>query len=131
MAVLLILRDYMRWHYTRAFSDSFHIWRNVTFFVFTFFSIPLLLRTLFQPWKRIEAGRETSGFDIQDYLSTKVVNLVMRLVGAFMRLSLIVIGLMCTGTVVVAGLQFFIFWLFLPLSLIVIMFAGITLILFG
>ena len=131
MTVLLILRDYMRWHYTRAFSDSFAIWRNITYFVFTFFSIPLLLRTLFQPWKRIEAERESSGFDLQDYLSTKLVNFIMRLVGAAMRLMLIFIGLMCTGFVVVVGLQFFIVWIFLPINLVLLMVSALSLIIFG
>jgi hypothetical protein len=131
MVALLILRDYMRWHYTRAFSDIFSIWRDLTYFVFTFFSIPLLFQTLFQPWKRIEAERERSGFDLQDYLSTKLVNMIMRLVGACMRLMLILIGLGCTGFVVIVGLQFFVMWVFLPLSLLLLMAAAISLIIFG
>ena len=130
MTFWVIFRDYLSWHYTRAYSDIFHIWRNLTYFIFHFFSIPILLRTLFSPWKRVVAERETRGFDLKDYLSTKLVNLIMSLVGAVMRLVLIAIGLVCTGVVVVGGLIFFVLWSILPLVVLSLISAGITLIIF-
>lgn len=128
MLFVTVLQDYLLWHYTRAFRDIFNIWRNLTYFVFHFFSIPLLLRTFFAPWKRIEAERETVGLDLKDYFSTKLVNLIMRVVGATMRTILIMIGLACTGAVVVAGLIFFVIWPLVPLLIVVFIVAGITLI---
>ena len=116
------------WHYTRAFKDIFTIWRDLTYFVFHFFSIPILLRTFFAPWKRIEAQRETAGLDLKDYFSTKLVNLILRLVGAFLRTVLIAIGLMCTGTIVVLGLGFLVVWPFLPFIIVMFISAGITLV---
>lgn len=131
MGLVTVLGDYIRWHYSRAFSDIFNIWRNLTHFVFHFFSIPLLLRTFFAPWKRIEARRETTGLDIGDWISTKVVNTIMRFVGALMRFSLISAGLFFTGLVVVGGLVFFVAWVFLPGVIASIAGIGIYLMLFG
>lgn len=131
MIALMVFRDYLRWHYARAFSDIFTIWRNITHFLFHFFSISMLARTLFSPWKRIEADRETQGFDPKDYLSTLLVNLIMRLVGAVMRSVLIAIGLAFVGLSVVAGLLFFAVWAILPFLIGVIVAAGVTLVIFG
>ncbi len=131
MGLFIVFGDYIHWHYSRAFSDIFHIWRNVTYFVFNFFSIPLLLRTLFSPWKRIEATRETQGLDIGDFISTKIVNTIMRLIGALMRGSLIVVGLFFVGLSVVFGLLFFVLWTLLPFVVVVFTGAGLKLIVFG
>ena len=130
MVFTTVLRDYFCWHYSRAFVDIFHIWQNMTRFVFHFFSIFALFRTLFQPWKRIEAERETRGFDLGDYLSTKMVNLMMRLVGFIMRLILITIGFAFVAVVVVVGIQFFILWAVLPAVVLFVGIAGFHLILF-
>ena len=144
MIFTIILRDYFRWHYSKAFVDIFHIWRNITHFVFHFFSISALFRTLFQPWKRIEAQRETRGFDIGDYLSTKMVNLMMRLVGYeimallvllclvgfVMRLMLITIGFIFIMIVVIVGIQFLVVWAVLPAVVLFVGVAGLHLIFF-
>ncbi|MCK5026992.1 MAG: hypothetical protein KAS07_01095 [Candidatus Pacebacteria bacterium] len=131
MALFIVLRDYVCWHYSRAFSDIFHIWSNITHFVFHFFSIPLLLRTFFAPWKRIEATRETQGLNISDYISTKLVNTIMRLIGASMRAVLIFIGLVVVATVVIAGMIFFVLWVLLPIIVLIFAGAGIQVMIFG
>jgi hypothetical protein len=131
MILFTVFRDYLTWHYSRAFSDIFAIWRNITHFIFHFFSIPLLFRTLFAPWKRIEAVRETEGLNLGDFLATKIVNLIMRLVGAMMRTILIAVGLAVTGSVVVAGCFFFAAWTLLPVAVVVLVLAGAHLLIFG
>ncbi len=131
MVLVTVFRDYIRWHYSLAFSDIFHIWRDITHFVFHFFSIPLLLRTFFAPWKRIEATRETQGLNIGDYISTKLVNTIMRFIGACMRTALIFAGLAILGTVVLAGLAFFVLWTLLPVVVLMFAGAGMQLMIFG
>jgi hypothetical protein len=127
MIWMYIARDYIVWHYSRAFVDIFVIWRNITHFIFNFFSIPLLLRTLFQPWKRIEAQRETRGFDPADWFQTVLVNVIMRFIGACMRLILIFFGLACVAAAVLIGLQFFVFWFFLPPTLCLLLVSSLKL----
>jgi hypothetical protein len=127
MIPIIVLQNYLVWHYTRAYGDILHIWRNLVYFLFNFFSTPMMFRTLFAPWKRIQAEREKQGFDLADYLSTKIVNVLMRLVGFFMRSILIAISFAVLGCAVVLGLAFFVLWTFLPILVFVVLSAGLTL----
>ena len=58
---------------------------------FLFFSIDLLLKTLFQPWKRDEI--DTTNMSLQDKARVLMMNLISRLVGAVVRGGTILIGL--------------------------------------
>jgi predicted methyltransferase MtxX (methanogen marker protein 4) len=56
-----------------------------------FFSISLLFRTLFAPWKRDEINM--GNLSLQDRLRVLVMNLISRLVGAIVRGGTIVVGI--------------------------------------
>ena len=127
MVLITLTKNYFQWHYTLAFVDIFHIWRNITTFLFYFFSIPILIRTFFSPWKRLHADRETEGFDLVDSLSTGFVNLIMRFVGALMRSMLIIIGLCTVVAAIVGGIIFFVLWIFAPIIIVLLCAAGIHL----
>jgi len=88
-------------------------WRNFLLFGLNYFSVSLLLKTLFSPWKRysVSYGR---GFDIGRYSSALLSNLIFRLLGAIMRSFLILIGLLAEVLIVFLGLAVFFIWLFLP-----------------
>ena len=131
MVFFTLTRNYFQWHYTLAFIDIFHIWRNITNFLFNFFSIPILIRTFFSPWRRLHADRETEGFDLVDSLSTGLVNLIMRIVGALMRSMLIVIGLCAVVVAIVGGIIFFILWTVAPIIIVLLCAAGIHLLFFN
>lgn len=124
MVLITLGRNYFQWHYTLAFVDIFHIWRNITIFLFNFFSIPILVRTLFSPWRRLQAERETQGFDLIDSLSTGFINLIMRIVGAMMRSVLIVAGLIVVSLEIIAGIIFLLLWTFAPIIVILLLTAG-------
>ena len=130
MVLMILIKNYFKWHYSLAFVDIFHIWRDMTLFVFNFFSISTLMRTFFSPWKRLYAQRNTKGFDVFDMVSTHFVNMVMRVVGALMRSVLIVVGLLTIGVVVIGGVIFFIGWMVMPFLIVFLCVAGIHLLLF-
>lgn len=67
--------------------------------VFSFFSIDLLAKTLFLPWKRDEI--DTSNLALDDKLRVLVMNLVSRLVGAIVRFFTIIIGLAAIALVII------------------------------
>ncbi len=88
--------------------------------LFNYFSIDLLLKTLFLPWKRDEV--DTTNMSLDDRLRVMLMNLISRLVGAVVRTGTIVVGiLLIIATVLVAfiALVLFIFSPLLALALII------------
>lgn len=126
MQWLLILPGYFLWHYTFAFRDIWRLWMNALWAVNRVFSIPLLLRTLFAPWKRI---LETEGkrFDLEDWAARQVVNLMSRLVGAVVRLVVIGLGCLSLIATIVLGVGVYLFWVAAPLIIAVLFLSGMYL----
>ena len=88
------------------------------------------MRTFFAPWKRIHANREKRNFDLADFAATFLVNFIMRIMGAIMRTTIIVVGITTLSIVIVAGLVFFLLWILVPLAAILFWVAGMYLIIF-
>jgi hypothetical protein len=126
MLFLSIVHHYLTWHYSRAFLEIFHVWLNLMWFVVHFFSIPLLLRSLFSPWKRISEGRGDK-WSLEDLAGYLVIGLVSRIIGFVLRLSIIVVGLISLFIVVFGGFAVYVFWLAAPLVIIGLLASGITL----
>jgi hypothetical protein len=82
-----------------------------------YFSIPELLKTLFSPWRRynISYGR---GFDIKRFFEVLVFNVLSRVLGAIMRVFLIIIGTAIEVIIFFLGILAIFFWLLLPILLI-------------
>ena len=79
------------------------------------FSVPLLLRTLFKPWKQIVALRDPNA-TIGMRFRGLVDNLVSRCVGLVVRLLTLVAGAMTIVVLGLLGLAALISWPFLPLA---------------
>ena len=83
----MFVGDLVRWWYTKGWNTFFAGMRNMMKNTADTFSIGDLLRTLFAPYRQIDAG-ETGG-----PLFTRLVSkLVSRLVGFFARMALIISG---------------------------------------
>jgi|AntDeeMinimDraft_6_1070357.scaffolds.fasta_scaffold15381_2 hypothetical protein len=113
MGALVFFSTYAYWHYGRGLIALLgHI--QITFrFLWSFFAIPTLVRTLLAPWRRLQESYP-DGFDIPELISTFLINSMMRLVGLVVRLIIICFGLgvlLASGilTVVILAL-----WVFLP-----------------
>jgi len=107
---------YFKWHYFERTGFIIKAWRNFLVFNLNYFSISLLIKTLFAPWKKYlwSYGR---GFDFGVYFQTFLSNLISRIIGAFIRIIFIIIGIATEILIFVFGLVFIIFWLTLPLLL--------------
>lgn len=113
MNILLVFPGYFLWHYTFAFRDIWHVWGNLLWFVAKQFSILLLLKSLFSPWRRVVENGPRH-FDLEAWAGAVVVNLMSRLVGAMMRLIMISVGIITLSGVVVGGILFFALWIVAP-----------------
>ncbi len=121
MNFFLVLPYYLAWHYGRAYYDIKNIWFNFLFFIYHFFSIPMLLRTLFSPFERIndDYSPKTSFFE------TFVFNTIMRFFGFVLRTFFIILGSACLLATLFLGVIFFVFWIFLPFFLFTTLIWGI------
>lgn len=92
-------------------------WNNYLNFVSNVFSVGLLLKTFFAPWRKYNWSYP-KGLDIIGFLNTFISNVFSRILGAMMRIVLIVAGILFQIFVILAGLIIFIAWLLIPFIVI-------------
>lgn len=124
--MMTFFSSYILWHYSRALKGIVVLWFDTLWFINHLFSITLLFRTLFTPWRRL---RETyqGGFNLENILSLIVVNTLMRIVGAVIRLVIIALGLIVLLLAFIGGILFFIVWLVAPLVIATLLSWGLSL----
>lgn len=83
------MRHSLASYYRYALKNFFEALINILIFLPYFFSIPTLLKTLFIPWKNLVTTKTGIGFSWQEWFNRMSGNMVSRLIGFFMRLSLI------------------------------------------
>ncbi|MCD6233408.1 hypothetical protein J7J81_03500 [bacterium] len=117
---------FLEWFFYDVPKGILKAFWNFLRFYFNYFSIPLLLKTLFSPWRRYRwsYGR---GFDLKRYLSTALSNAISRLLGAFIRILTIFIGLVFEVLILAAGVIVFCGWFLLPILLVSSLYFGLRL----
>ncbi len=123
----LVFIYYTYWHYTHAPRDIFQIWKNFLWFFLNFFSIPLLLMSLFAPFERLDE-KPRKGFDLEAIGEALIVNILMRIVGFAVRAGTIAIGLVFLAVTFFGGILFLLAWLLMPLLILSLIVAGMFLI---
>jgi hypothetical protein len=123
-----IFAKWLIWHYFEATRFLLRAFKNYLVFNFNYFSIPLLLKTLFSHWRRyVESyGR---GFDPKRYFWAFSSNMISRVLGAIIRIGTIIIGLIFEFFIFLGGVLAVIFWLALPFLAIFLILAGVQFIL--
>ena len=106
------------WQFYEMPKFLLQVWNNYFMFATNYFSFTLLLKTFFSPWRRYK-WRYPRGFDIGEFFSTLISNLFSRIIGAMMRLVLIITGIFLQIFVLLTGLVIFIAWLLLPFIIII------------
>ncbi|MDI6591535.1 MAG: hypothetical protein QME61_01145 [Patescibacteria group bacterium] len=118
-----ILFQYLIWHFLEMPGNILKTWKNFLKFNLNYFSIHLLLRTFFFPWRRyrIPYGK---GFDIERYLEAFFSNLIFRILGATVRSFLILTGILIEIFIILGGMIVFLGWLLLPILLLAGLYFG-------
>ncbi len=125
MNSVLFFTHYLIWHYTRAYRDMVALYLNFAWYITHLFSMPLLLRTLFSPWKRITAGHRK--FDLEDWAEAVTFNILSRIIGFIIRGVLIVMGLIGIALLTIGFALFLILWCLLPFALVYVSVLGFSL----
>lgn len=103
----------LSWWYTAGWWHRVHRLHEKLESTLDYFSIGLLLRTLFSPFRQISAGRVRGPLGVQ--LRAWVDRLVSRLIGAMVRTVVIFVGLVTIVVHVVLGSIIVIGWALVPL----------------
>lgn len=85
------------------------------------FSVTILLRTLFSPWKQI-----TTPSTFRNFFQAMIDNLVSRFIGATVRLGMLIAAFFLTISVLLLGMVFFIAWPLVPLLLVILPLLTLT-----
>ncbi|MEK7576174.1 MAG: hypothetical protein AAB482_00605 [Patescibacteria group bacterium] len=127
MALGMLLGEYLSWHYSLGVVEFTRAWGNIHWFLFHYFSIPTLLASLFAPFHRIQE-RRTRGFDPQNWFEVFIINTLMRLVGAIVRLIVIAVGVFAQAVAVCIGGASFLLYVAAPITIPASFFIGLWLI---
>ena len=125
MAYPGVLLRYFVWHYTEAPGDIFLVWRNFFWFIGHYFSIPLLFRTLFSPWKRMSEHYQKDG--LEALVEVIVLNIMSRMLGFIVRCFLLLLGIITELLLIVSLCVFYAVWVMFPVLSIGSVVIGIAL----
>jgi len=112
-----IFWQWISWQFFDVPKNILKAWKNFLDFGLYYFSVSLLIKTFFSPWRRYKWSFG-KGFDIGKYFEAFFSNLIFRILGAILRCFLIIIGLLFEIFIVFAGAIVFFGWLILPALLI-------------
>lgn len=122
----LLAFEYAKWHFVVMPLEILKAWRNILVFCLTYFSLPVLVQTLFSPWRRVEWQSEKR-FDIGLLLQNMFGNLVSRVLGACIRIWIILLGLIAVLAALAAGIAIFVSWFLVPCAIVALFFYGLFL----
>lgn len=119
---------YIHWLYGEGVREYMRAWANYHWFLYHFFSVGILLQTLFAPWHRLQE-RKKRGFDVEEIASRIVINTVLRLLGFVMRL--VVLALAVLSQIGLFFLGAFLFFAFIssPVFIPAVFLSGLLLLL--
>jgi ATP-dependent Clp protease ATP-binding subunit ClpC len=104
-------QSYLAWHYGNGMAGVVTLWKNGIEFFYHYFSIPVLLATLFTPFRRVYKVKQGSGFSFQEWADRTSYNLLSCVMGAIIRSAVIVTGIVCIVLVGLVGLLGVCLWI--------------------
>lgn len=101
------------WWYGRGWGMRAQMLRDKLMSTFDYFSIDLLLRTLFSPYRQISAGKVRGALGVQ--MRAFADRLISRMIGGMIRLTMIVIGSVALVLYAIFGVILLVLWGVVPL----------------
>jgi len=106
--------EFLSWHYSKGLNYYINSWLDSVNSILKYFSLPILLRTLFSPWKRLSAIDKGPGINISRSFEAFTFNLISRGIGALVRLILLFAGVVILFMTFVGGFVGVIIWVIFP-----------------
>lgn len=106
--------NFLSWYYTQGVSYYLDSWSGSINHTLHYFSLGLLLRTLFSPWKKLIEIDKSPGFNLQKKFEIFTFNIISRGIGAVVRMGLFWVGVINVIGIALGGAVGFVFWLIFP-----------------
>lgn len=125
---MLLVTELFKWWYTAGLRQRLKKISVRLDGTIDYFSMDLLVKTLFAPFRQISAGKVDGSLEVK--MRALIDRLFSRLIGAFVRSLLLVVGGVTIALQAVLALVMILLWLlvpFLPVAGIVLMISGVKL----
>lgn len=105
---------WLYWRFIEAPKQIFKGWKNILVFNWNYFSVSLLFKTLFSYWHQYR-WHYPRGFDVGKYLEVFFSNMISRVMGAIVRIFMILFGIIVQLIILIIGIAILAVWLTMPL----------------
>ncbi len=112
-----ILIQFTSWYLLEQPRDILKACGNFLRFNFNYWSIPLLLKTLFSYWRRYSYSYG-KGFSITRYFEAFTFNAMSRILGMLIRIIVITIGVLSEILLTIVAVLVFLGWFILPVIIV-------------
>ena len=109
----MVLTNLLIWWYGDGFREQLSLLKDRLAISSDHFSVSILLRTLFYPYKQISAGEY--GKSLKDRAMVVLDKLLSRCIGAIIRLFTIIFAVILLSVTTIFGVVLLLTWLILPL----------------
>ena len=121
---MLLITSLLRWWYTDGWRARAQRVANRLDGTMDYFSFDLLLKTLFTPFRQISAGSVDGPLEVK--LRALIDKLFSRVIGAFIRLIILIVGGLTIGFQAVFGVLVLVGWAVVPLFPMIGVFLAAT-----
>ena len=111
MHYISLVPTFFTWWYGRGLKDLFSFLSALFEYTSNMFSVTNLLKTLFQPWKKMVSQRRPGIDGLKDWLAD---NIISRGVGFVMRLMMMILFILAFAAFAAFAILALIFWVGIP-----------------
>ncbi len=119
----MVLFNFFIWWYSVGWTRVPKEIRRKSRFILQYFSLTIILKTLFSPWKRDITYASSKA--IEDRFHALLGNLVSRFIGFLIRIIFMLIAVLGVVLIAVFGGILYIIWPLLPLSPLLFIYLGV------
>lgn len=123
----IIFIQYLEWYFLDRTLKILRGWKNTIVSYFNYFSISILIKTLFSPWKGISSGYGR-GLDLNRWIEAFVLNSMSRIIGVITRVIFLIVAVIAEFFIIVGGFLVLIIWLAAPLLFFISIYYGFSII---
>lgn len=120
----MFIMGFLSWWYGMGWRGRVVRLREKIASTVDYFSIDLLLRTFFSPFRQISAGKTNGPLNLQ--LHAFFDRLISRAIGAMVRLVMIIVGILAILLYSIVGAIMLVLWAVVPLTPFIGVFLFIT-----